>query len=90
MTISYSKKEYKSLVDSAPPYAIINHINHMLIKGFAFNDTSCTNIEDFIKKDYPSFYILFYERPLDTMPLLINHKLDIVKVIALWRLRLGK
>jgi len=90
MPLTYSILEYKELVNSAPPYALINHINHIIVKGFAFNDISCTSIEEFIKKNYPSFYNLFYERPLDMIPLLINHEIKIVKVIVLWRLRIGK
>ena len=90
MPLIYSILEYKNLVDSAPPYSIINHINFMLVKGHAYNDPDCKDLTEFVKNDYPDTYRLIYETPLDTIPLLINHKIEVIKAIALWRLRIGR
>lgn len=62
----------------------------MIVKGYAYNDKTCTDIRKFIEKNYTSFYSLMYKYSLDDIPLLINHEIDIVKTIAIWRLNIGK
>ena len=86
----YTKDEYKDLVDAAPPYNLINSINFILVKGFAYNNPDCKSIPEFIKKEHPKMSKLFYDIPLNWVPRFINHENNLVKAIALWRLRISK
>lgn len=89
----YTKKEYASLIEQAPAYNLINNINLILVRGHCYNGydrVKYTNIEEYITKSYPQISRLFFEIPLKSMPLFINHEFELFRAIALWRLKIAK
>lgn len=90
MKDKYTKEEYMELVASSPAYDLINSINFIIVKGFAFNDPTCKSIPEHIKKDYPKVSEIIYDFPLHWIPRFINHENNLIKAIALWRLRIAK
>jgi hypothetical protein len=86
----YTKEEYGDLVEATPSYNFINSINFFLSQGHAFNDPSSRNLQEHLTSEYPVISVILYRIPLRHIPLYINHESDLIKAIALWRLRISK
>lgn len=86
----YTKEEYIDLVAQSPSNNFINSIYFFLAQGHAFNSTEVTNIQEHLTSEYPDISGLLYRIPLRMVPLFINHESEVIKAIALWRLRLRK
>jgi hypothetical protein len=86
----YTKEDLIDLVAAAPPYNIINLIYFYALNGHAYNNKDCKDLKECLYKEFPQMSKLFYEIPLDLIPLLINHDNNLVKAIVMWRLRIAK
>lgn len=86
----YTEKEYCDLVEQSPSFNLINDINFILVTNGTIYRKKLLGVKQHINHNYPNFYKLMYELKLKDVPLFINNKLPIVRVIALWRLRIGK
>jgi len=86
----YTNKEYAALVEQAPAYDLINNINFILVKGYRLANPERISIEEYIVSNHPKISKLFFDIPLRSIPLFINHENDLIKAIALWRLKIAK
>lgn len=82
----YTKEDLIDLIATSPPYNIINTLYLYVNK----EGNDCRDIEEILTKEFPIISQVFFKFPLDIIPLLINHESNLIRAIALWRLRIAK
>ena len=90
MLDKYTKREYEELVETTPSYNFINSINFFLSQGHAFNNPNARDLQEHLTLEYPEISGMLYRISLRHIPLYINHESDLIKAIAVWRLKINK